>query len=285
MKRFLLGILLFIVFNNLFAQSNSDSLIAKDEFSLISKKSLALVGVSSIFLTTLVDSYFMWWENHNEFKFLSHSKSENWLNNSSLGIDKVGHFYTSYFFYHTNKNILKWAGYSDKTAFWISTSLTSGLALLIEVGDGFSQYSFDYQDLVFNMAGLGYGILQDQMPFFQNFNFKWSFIPTDKLKFPPRFTEHYDSHIYLLSIDLHNLLGEKYKKFWPEFICPAVGFSTANNTTRREYIIGLDFNFLFDKKDENWKLADNIIQLIHFPAPGIKYTQKKKPKSHLFLLN
>ncbi len=56
------------------------------------------------------------------------------------------------------------------------------------------------------MIGLGYGMLQTEVPFLQNFNLKWSYVPADGYRLPPRFTDHYDAHTYWLTINVHNLL-------------------------------------------------------------------------------
>lgn len=282
-------IFILVAISNSLSRPLIDSVGSKEANTIFSKRNIAIVGVSGVFISTMIDSYFMWWkDNTHHFAFYHPPAGRGWLNDpGSKGIDKVGHFYTSYFFFRLQKNILEWGGVSKISSFWISSGMTLGLALLIEVGDGFSDYAFDYQDLVFNIGGLSYGILQDNVSFFKNFNFKWSFVPTDKFNFPPRFTEHYDSHIYWLSIDMHNLLKDTFVKFWPPFICPAVGFSVGNHASRREYIVGLDFNFnsLFNPSNENSVLIRNIVELFHVPAPGIKYSEKFKPEYKLFLLN
>ncbi len=283
-----LGLILLLIFSiNTFAQ---DSLKSESSGTFFNKKNISLIGLSSFFALSLVDSYYMWWKDSSEpFHFFNPPAYFGWFNEpSSLGIDRVGHFYTSYFFYHTQKNILLWGGHDEDFSRWFSAALTGGLAVLIEVGDGFSEYGFDPKDLVFNLGGVGYGILQDYVPFMRNFNFKWSFIPTDGFKFPPKFTEHYDSHIYWLTFDVHNIFEESVGNYWPKFIQPAIGFSVADNGSRREFVVGLDFNFnfLFEGADENWQILGKTLSMIHIvPAPGIKYSPSKKPEYRLLLFN
>ena len=191
-------------------------------------------------------------------------------------------------FYHALKNLFIWGDFSPNTATWLSGSLTFGLAVLIEVGDGFSRYEFGIEDLTFNTIGLSYGILQDKVPFFQNINLKWSYIPTDKFTFPPKFSEHYDGHIYWMTFNIHNIFKKSIGNFWPEIIQPAVGYSVGNKSTKKEFIIGLDFNLLslFNTNDENLNLLGNIINLFHIPpAPGIKFSPSNKPEYKFFILN
>ena len=256
--------------------------------SFWNKKTLSLIGVSSVSAVTLIDSYYMWWkDDRRPFTFLTPAPGQGWLNEPhSLGIDKIGHFYTSLFLYHTKKNILTWGGYDRETASWISLGLTSGLALLIEIGDGFTRYGFDYQDLVFNIGGAGYGMLQDRYTILESFIVKWSYVPTDAFTFPPHFTDHYDGHIYWLAFDINNLADIEGNIF-PSFLLPAIGFSVADKGTRREYIIGLDIRLdgIFPKGDANWGLLRTTLGMIHLPAPGMKSANGKHPEYRLFLLN
>ncbi len=259
------------------------------KFLFLKRKDFSLAVASSIFVTTLMDSYYAWWkDNFRPFSFSTPPKERGWFNEPrSLGIDKIGHFYSSYFFYRTKKNVLLWGGYDERSATWISSAFTGAFALLIEVGDGFSTFGFDYQDLVFNLGGLGYGILQDQIAFLRNFQVKWSYFPPEGFDLPPRFSEHYDGHIYWLAFDLHNLLKRPLGSHWPDFVRPAVGFSVADGGTRREFVIGLDFNldFLFDRNNENWELVRNTVQMIHTPAQGAKYSPGSKLEYRFLLLN
>ncbi len=258
--------------------------------SLLNRKNISIISISSVLGFTLVDSYIAWWkDDFKQFNFYKKPSGKDWFNEPGiLGIDKIGHFYTSYFFYKESKNILLWGGHSESFAKWFSIGASSGIALLIEIGDGFSNYGFDYQDLICNIGGLSYGLLQDQFPFLNNFNIKWSFIATKGFKFPPRFTEDYDAHIYWFTINMHNLIGNKLGFEWPRLIQPAIGFSVADKGKRREFVLGIDFNFssLFYTNNKEIKLLKNTLDLFHFPpAPGIKYSKYKEPEYRYFLLN
>ena len=267
---------------NVFAQEGS----VQSNTSFFNKKNMSLVGLSGIYAVSIVHSYYMWWHNNSrQFHFFN---EWGWLNEpGALGLDRVGHFYTSYFFYHTQKNLLEWGGHSKEFSRWFSAGLAAGFAVIIEVGDGFSTYGFDHKDLLFNLGGVGYGILQDYFPVLQNFKFKWSYVPPGGYKFPPKFTEHYDGHIYWLTIDIHNLFKDSFGKYFPKFVQPAIGFSLADNGSRREFVVGLDwnFNFLFENTNEDWNFLGKTLDLYHFPAPGIKYSPSRKPEYRLLLMN
>ncbi len=287
MKKYFL--LYLILYSTVLAQ---DSLQIDEESSstFFNKKNLSIIGISTVYISSLLDAYHLWWkDNSRSFNFYKTNEGEGWLSDpNSLGIDKVGHFYTSYFFYHAQKNILRWGGHSASFSIWFSAGLTGGLAVLIELGDAFSTYGFDYQDLIFNLGGLGFALLQDIDPFFKNFNFKWSFIPKEGYTFPPRFTEHYSGHIYWLGVDIHNLFKNSVGVYWPEFLQPAIGFSISGGVpNKREFVVGLDFNLegIFKTEDINWNLLIKTANMLHFPAPGIKYSSNRAPDYRLLLLN
>jgi hypothetical protein len=267
-----------------------DSLPVKQQPSnFFSRKNISIMALSGAYATTLIAGYSMWWRDGNRsFSFYHPTKEEEWLSDPTyMGIDKIGHFYTSYFFYRLSKNLLEWGGYSNSNSEEAAAILSFGLGVLVEVGDGFSKYGFDYQDLTFNTLGLTYGYLQDKFPVLRNFNFKWSYIPTHDFHFPPNLTSTYYAHIYWLTADVHNLLPSSLENAWPEFLQIGAGFSISDDYKRREFILGFDFNLnsIFKTENKDWNLLINTANMLHFPAPGVKYSKGRKPGYKLFMLN
>ena len=249
-------------------------------------KKIAATGfMGTWMLTSLVWSYDSWWKgNASPFHF----QSEHWLNSSTLGIDKIGHFYTSYFYYNLFRNIMLWGGCEEGTAEGWAIGSTAFFAISIEIGDGFaSTYGFDYQDVVFNFLGVGYGWLQHRVPVLKSFNFKWSFVPASGYHFPVRFTDDYDSHTYWLTCDVHTLLPQSLKSYWPDFIRFAIGYGVDGLVTKRELAVGLDLDLLalFNPRQEDWLLALRTADMFHIPAPAIKFTEGKVPRYYLFQKN
>lgn len=236
--------------------------------------STALVG--GILVGSLVDSYFAWWKDaSNPFTF----HAEGWFNNPQLGIDKAGHLFTSYFYFHTFRNLMLWGGYDQSTALWWAAGGSAFFAISVEVGDGVSEYAFDYQDLVLNLGGIGYGMLQTEIPFLKNFNLKWSYVPRDGYRFPPRFTERYDAHTYWLTVNVHNLLPPSVQPYWPEFIQVAAGYGVDDRVTKRELVVGLDLNLeAFSVDNQELALLQKTLNMFHYPAPAVKFTQRKIPR-------
>jgi hypothetical protein len=244
-----------------------------------SRKILATGAVGGMLAGSLVSSYFDWWKGSGEpFHFVR----EGFWNDYSLGIDKIGHAYTSCFYFHAFRDLMLWGGYSEEEAFWWSAGTTAFFAVSIEIGDSFSPYGFSWEDLTGNMLGLGYGMVQTKVPFLQNISFKWSYIPTDGWRWPPHFTDHYDAHTYWLAFNMHRLLPGGVGKSWPEFLQLAVGYSVDAHQTRREVVFGLDFNLeAFRVDSPDLLLLERIANNIHLPGPAVKFTQDRVPQWYL----
>ncbi len=266
-----------------------DSLSVTDGFSVkpefTGRKIVATSAIGGLMALSIYWSYDSWWRNAGGgFRFIS----QNWLNGYSSGIDKIGHFYTSYFYFHLFRNVMMWGGYEPSTADWWALGGSAGFALIVEMGDGLTpEYGFDYQDLVFNLGGVGYGFLQSRVPFLKDFNFKWSYVPSDGYRFPIRLVEHYDDHTYWLSCNVNNLLPSSIEPYWPDWLNVAVGMGVDDKWTKREFVFGFDLNLqaLFNTKNEDLLLLEKTVDMFHIPGPAIKFTERKEPRYYLFHKN
>lgn len=248
-----------------------------------SRKLASTVAVGGMLVGSLISSYFDWWKDSAQpFHFVK----EGTFSDYSLGVDKIGHAFTSYFYFNTFREVMLWGGYDERAAFWWAAGTTAFFAVSIEIGDGVSPYGFSYEDLSFNMGGLLLGMLRTEVPCMQNFGLKWSYVPRDGYRWPPHFTDHYDAHTYWLTVNVHNLLPESLAGYWPEFIQLAVGYGAEDNVTRRKGVIGLDFNLgVFEGRNDDVDLLLKTVDMIHLPGPGIKFSEGKKPQYDLFYLH
>jgi hypothetical protein len=125
--------------------------------------------------------------------------------------------------------------------------------------------------------------LTTRHPFLRNFNFKFSYVPSDGYRFPPHFTEHYDDHTYWLSCNLHELLPSPLQNFWPDWLALAIGYGVDDRQSKREAVIGLDLNLeVFSTHSEDLLLLRKTVNMFHIPAPAVKFTQTKPPRYYLF---
>jgi len=286
--KLVLPVLLVMAFATAQAQDSSACNLPPSD-ATAHRKVIATGIAGTILAGSLVSSYFDWWKKNSRPFWFVH---EGWFDDYSLGIDKVGHMFTSYFYYRMFRNILSWGDFDEKPAFWLAAGETAFFAISVEIGDGLSNYGFSCEDLASNMTGLGFAILQSQVPFLDNFRLKWSYIPPDGYRWPPRFTDHYDGHTYWVSVNVHNLLPAAARDYWPKFINLGIGYGVSGYVrespdpqTKRKAVIGLDLNLgAFETSNRDVELLQNTIDMIHLPSPADRFVQDKKPTYHFFYL-
>jgi hypothetical protein len=128
-------------------------------------------------------------------------------------------------------------------------------------------------------------MLQTQIPLLQNFSLKWSYVPVG-VHHALNFTQHYDEHTYWLAVNVHGLLPDDWKAYWPKFVQLAIGYSTADNQTRREGVIGLDFNLeVLPAPNPEVLLVEKTLNMFHVPSPAVKFSEHQPPKHYLLHLN
>ncbi len=235
--------------------------------------SVGLVGAIS--LSIVVDSYYAWWQDANKpFSFYN----DGWFDGAYLGIDKVGHMYGTYAMFTMIRNALLWGGHDPGTSLWWAAGIAVFHSLQIEIGDAFSPWGFDIADLSMGLVGVGYGILQSQVPFFQNFKLKVSYWSKVGFASPANFTRDYDAMTVWMTANVHNLLPSSVRSYWPEFLQIGVGYGLGWRESRREFAIGLDLNLeAFKTGSDNVLLVERFFDLVHWPAPALKLTEGKGP--------
>jgi len=245
-------------------------------------------NLSSVATAGLVGGMFLygwgvWWKNdYRSFRFYSDPEG---FFNAHLAIDKVGHMYTGYYIFHATNDILRWGDHDSDSAFWWATGISAFHGFLVEVGDGFSDYGFDYKDMLSNWAGVSLSVLQQKIPVLKSFEMKWSlYYPLNRHAFI--INDLYDYHIYWLSVRVNSLLPQHIEPLWPDWLQVAIGYGSADNVTRREFIIGFDYNLeMIPIEGTDINLIKKLFNMFHAPAPGVKFSPGRKPEFQLLLLN
>jgi len=239
------------------------------------RKTISVGLVAVLSLGILADSYYTWWKDaEKSFSFYT----ESWFDAPHMGIDRLGHLMGAYATFKIGRNVLLWGGHDPGAALWWAAGIAAFHSLEIEIGDGFSEYGFDYRDLLMGFTGVGYGILQTEVPFFNNFNLKFSYWSNLGSKTPASFVSDYDAMTIWLTANVHNLLPASINRYWPEFIQLAVGYGVADNQTRREFVIGFDFNLeAFAPCNNDMLLIQRTLNTYHLPAPAVSFSPGKEP--------
>lgn len=273
----------------------------EDFFLGLTKKEVLTYGIAAQTVATAYIEYQWWWKgNYHPF----HYQWEGFLNDYSLGVDKVGHFYTSYLYFNALKEVMQWGGFDSSTIGWTAVGLPFFYALSVELGDGFSTYEFSPDDLMFNSLGIGFGYLQYRYPVFKNFKIKWSYYPSGKIPLDQYWilTDDYDGHLYWLSMDVHNLLPKGIDAYWPKELNLAIGYGGKNlygrskanapavepydGPMRRKFAISLDYNLTeLPSLGKTWDTVIGIFDYIHFPAPGVRMVEGEKTSVKPLVVN
>lgn len=265
------------------AQESHLSIPADTSHDFWSRYNISKVATAGLVGGILVYGWGVWWKNdYRSFHLDTYPQG---FFDLHLGVDKVGHLYTGYYIFHATDEILRWGGHDENEAFWWATGIAAFHGFVTELGDGFSQYGFDYRDMLSNWAGAGFSILQRKIPAFRNFEIKWSlYYPLQRHSF--KVNDLYDYHIYWLSARVNELLPKDIEPLWPDWLQIAVGYSSADEVTRREFIVGFDYNLERIPIDgTDWGLIKRLLNLFHLPAPGVKFSPGRKPEFQLLLLN
>jgi hypothetical protein len=246
-----------------------------------SRRNLSRVGTIGIAGGTMIYSAGVWWVN--DYRPFHYTQGP-WFEDK-LGIDKIGHMFTSYAMFDAVNNVLLWGGHDTSSSFWWAAGIAAFHGFAVEVGDGFSQYGFDYRDLTFNYLGLSYNMLRQKVPLLQNFSLKWSlYYPLNRHSF--KINSLYDYHIYWMSVRVHGLLPEGWKPYWPPILALAFGLGADDNVHRRTYCLSFDFDLeQLPLEGRDAGVLKKLLNLFHLPAPGIKFSHGHAPEFQLLLLN
>lgn len=243
----------------------------------------ALGLASGIFIGLLVDSYNAWWAgNRAKFGFYKPSQKGGWFwEPGILGIDKAGHAFSAYFFYRIQKAVFEWGGFTPRTSTWLSAGFSWSVMALIEVGDGFSNYAFDFRDLIMNTLGVLFGVGRTEVPFMRHFNYKWSYAP-ETLSF--RTSQHYHASTFWLTADVVSMIDGNTGD--PFIVQPAIGYSVTEKGGAGELMVGidLDFNKLLRSNNEYLEVFRKIVDPLHVPMPGVKFSPSYHPRYKALLL-
>ncbi len=242
----------------------------------------ALTGVS-IAVVHKHQSQAWWQEKRTRFHF-----QNDW--EYALWIDKLGHWWGATALQHLFSSSLRWSNFSYETSNILGSLFALSYQLYVETYDGFApNWGFSPGDALFDFGGAVYPLVQYYSPFFKNINLKLSYYPSKRLlKKDPLDTlyknkfviDDYEGQSFYLSFKVNNFLPESIEKYWPDFLCLAIGYQMRNwngyGVADENYYFVLDFDFeQIPLYGQFWQFLKNTFNLIHFPSPAIKFSKNK----------
>lgn len=201
-------------------------------------------------------------------------------------VDKVGHLYGGILFTECFGVGLRWAGLSEESSLLYGGILSTLVYTGVELKDGYAPtWGFDPLDLGASVVGAFYPYAQKKIPFLMNFNFKWSYFPSNSKYYNDLnkesrnnqfFNDDYEGQTFWVTANLRNLMPPSINSFFPDFLNLALGISVENLADplnkHRVFIISPDIDITkLIQTDSNF--LNEILRLLnylHLPLPAIR---------------
>ncbi|MEI6089005.1 MAG: DUF2279 domain-containing protein [bacterium] len=254
------------------------------------------LGAGAVFIATQhIYQVATIWDSTTHFKFLEDGKY-------ALYVDKLGHIYGSYIMATYIQDGLYLSGLSKESAAIWAAVFGLGYSTYVEIMDGFGVgWGFSPTDYYCDVIGSCYFLAQHYVPFLQNFTPKFSYFPGEwygehTRKEAKIFIDDYSGQNFSLSINVHNLLPEKAKPYWPDWLQLNIGYAARNlsNTGdlnsiykhefyewgaqqnvwgERKLILSLDYNLVKLLPDGSpfWNWLRQSLNNFKFPSPAMEY--------------
>ncbi len=239
------------------------------------KTALVGGGFTAVLGGLQIYQYNAFWSDRTTFRIIDDGDLE-------YGADKGGHFFAAYVMSKFATDALMTSGFSHDLAVVSGGLIGAGYQFFVEVQDGFGRgWGFSPSDVYANTGGSVLHILQHFVPFFSNFQYKAEFLPapwfgekTRKGSTNP--IDDYSAWTWWVSVNVHNMLPEVAKPFWPSWLNISVGYAARNlewADASRRYIIGLDWNLerILPEGGAFWNWLRQYLNVIKLPAPALEF--------------
>lgn len=255
----------------------------------INKKKLKTysISASALYAGTLTGLSILWYKDSHRQSFRFFNDNAEWMQ-----VDKIGHFYSAFYFSYGASSLMQQCNVPVKKADLIGT--LAGFAVLapIEILDGFSDaYGASVGDLVADAAGASLYLLEkrlwNEIRIYPKFSFhrtSYASVRPDLLGngLPGEALKDYNGQTYWFSIDM-----DKFIRF-PKWLNVAVGYGAndmvyarrsqniaAGYHPFRQYYFALDLDLTSIKTRSKFvKTLIFIGNMIKIPAPTITFSRK-----------
>jgi uncharacterized protein YfiM (DUF2279 family) len=277
---FVLYALPLLISEPILAQSSTDS-------THINRRRLNtfIIGGGAAYGITLAGLNELWYKGNGHEAFHFFNDNREWKQ-----VDKIGHFYSSFYLSYATARTLRWASVPARKADF-AAALTGFLLLVpVEIFDGFSPaYGASAGDLIADAAGpafyLGQTLVWNEIRIAPKFSFhRTSYAPQRPSILGSDLTSEtlkdYNGQTYWLSIDM-----DKFIRF-PKWLNLAVGYgangmvSADDNQNRdlgyvpvRQYYLALDFDLTAIRtRSKVVKTLIFLANMVRLPAPAIEFS-------------
>lgn len=220
-----------------------------------------------------------WSWGNSKFRF----KSEGWFDrdSASLGMDKLGHAYSTYVMTEFLTASINREASDKRGADFTAGLIAMGLMTYVEVFDGFSSdHGFSKEDMVADALGTGFSILRSQVPVLKRtLDFRLEYLPSKNVTGFHPITD-YSGQRYILAFQPAGLIkNERNPLRFVEILGGyyARGFTTQEaergEPRRRELFVGIGLNLqslLFPTPTRWWERTTNsVLDYVQVPYTAV----------------
>lgn len=258
---------------------NMGSQIPKNSYKVNYLKLGAITGITA--------GAFLWLHNYQRNSWWAGQRGRFHFQNDweyAKSADKFGHFFDGALIQSIYRGALEWSGFSPTASVWLGAAFSLAYMTDIEIEDGFAtDWGFSPGDEAANLTGALYPVAQYYWKPLRSFNFKWSYYPSEELtsgKKNGAFLDDYDGQTFWLSINVHDFLGKKAQKFWPDYLNIVTGYGITNykdlENRYTDLYLGLDLNWerIIPGKSKFMMWFKNVINHFRFlPLPALQFNK------------
>ena len=209
--------------------------------------------------------------------------------------DKFGHLFGGYQLTRLTSELLEAGCVAPSRAIVWGALYAYAFQFQIEEWDGTQQlYGFNPSDLVADAAGALLAVAQSHSERLRYIKPVWSYRPTLAYRnrnLPghngqPRATTDYAGQTYWFAIDVHGLLTDRAKPFWPSFIRLSPGYSITDYIdpatggvlrAKRRFLVSLDLDPEKLPGDNRiWRTVKHELAFLRIPGPTVQLTPTRK---------
>lgn len=220
----------------------------------------------------------------------------------ALYVDKAGHFFGTWVMSHFLRETYLFSGFDYKSSYWLGALTGLLYSSYVEVLDGFgANWGFSPSDFYLDVLGTSFSIAQYYYPVLQNFTPKFQYVPSpwfgERKRVPSEIMiDDYSSQVFWMSINVHNLLSDELKAYWPSWLQLSIGY-TARNLCDRGYpeynqyeydvelddvkgdprlILALDYDMIKLLPGDNkfWNWIKQSMNVLKFPSPAVEFSKR-----------
>jgi len=252
------------------------------------------VGLSYGYIIYEINEYYKntWWkEDSNYYYDGSFHVVNDW--DYALGLDKIGHAYGTAVISHFLSSGFQAGNVNHELSVWLGAIGGFGMQLYVEIQDGYAptdkdtgepKWGFSPGDAIADFIGASYFVARYYYPYLNNFQLRASYYPSEAMqngeKPDNNISDDYDGQKMWLAFRMKNLLPKSMAEHWPSFLMLSAGYAVSgigDNATdaglQQSYYLAFDFDAeVIPLYGEFWSFIKNTLNYIHFPMPGIKFS-------------